>query len=135
MATGTRRFGVFVVGSFALLALALSATGLYGVMAFQLTQRTRELGIRMALGARASQLQLVTFREGMGLAGLGAVLGVAMALGMTAVTNLRFWGWGQRSAHTRRRAGDAPRDRGVFSSYWPARRAGRVSPIEALRHE
>lgn len=135
MATGTRRFGVLVIGAFALLALALSATGLYGVMVFQLTQRTRELGIRMALGARASQLQIFTFREGMGLAGLGAVLGVALALAMTRLLRTFVFGVGVTDPLTLAGAPAVLLVIAAFSSYWPARRAGRVSPIEALRHE
>src|SRR5579871_4423536 len=79
----SRRFALILLGGFAALALLLACVGIYGVMAHLVSQRTQEVGIRMALGARRSDVLLLIFKGGARLAGLGMGIGVVAALGLT----------------------------------------------------
>lgn len=78
--TANARFGSFVLGIFAVLALALSGAGLYGVMAFVVASRRREIAIRMALGAEPTRVLRMVVRQGMALVGIGAIVGIGTAL-------------------------------------------------------
>jgi predicted permease len=129
------RFSMLVVGLFAALALVLSAVGIYGVMAYSVSRRSHEIGVRMALGARASQVLKLVLTEGMSLALIGLTIGLFGAFVLTRVmTSLLF--------------GVSPRDPFTFvgisvllavvafvACYLPARRATRVDPLVALRYE
>jgi putative ABC transport system permease protein len=132
-ASAQARFSAVLLGLFAAVALALAALGIYGVMAFAVGQRTREIGIRMALGAEPSSVLGLVVREGVVLAALGLVIGLAGALALTRVL---------RSALYQVAPGDpvtylvivAVLGLTAFVASWiPARRASLVDPVEALR--
>jgi len=130
-----RRFSTWLLGLFAALALMLSAIGMYGVMAYLVNQSAKEIGIRMALGATQLNIARMVLRAGFGLAGFGAVLGIAGAAAFTRfMRNLLF--------------GVQPMDPMIFltvpvmlaviaiaATYFPARRAWRIEPMAALRSE
>lgn len=127
------RFRAWLLGLFALVALALAAAGLYGVMSYAVAQRTREIGVRMALGAQTADVLRLFLREGMALALIGVTLGLFGALAVTRVmTGLLF---GVSASDPLTFAGVA----GVLSliallaCYLPARRAARIDPMIALR--
>jgi ABC-type antimicrobial peptide transport system permease subunit len=117
------------------MALVLGVVGIYGVIAYAVSQRTREIGIRIALGARAGELQRMFVRNGLLLAGVGSGLGLAAALGLTRLMSSVLFGvtaldpiaYGAASALLIAAA--------VLASYLPARRATAVDPVEALRAE
>ncbi len=128
-----RRFLLLLLGGFAGTAVLLAAIGLYGVIAFVVSQRTREIGIRMALGASRRHVLQLVLSSGMKLVGLGIVLGGAAALGLTGLLGKLLYGV---------EATDPATFSGValllllvclFASWLPARRAARVEPMEALR--
>ncbi len=134
-ASAHARFSAVLLGLFAAVALALAVVGIYGVMAFAVVQRTREIGIRLALGAGRGTVLRMVIGEGVTLAGIGACLGVFAALALTRVlTSLLY--------------GVTPSDPLVYvalmallggtalaAAYIPARRASRVDPVEALKGE
>lgn len=124
-----------LVGAFAIFALALAAIGMYGVMAYSVSQRKQELGIRMSLGAAPSDILRLVVRQGMTLAAIGTVVGVAGSLALTRLmTSLLF----RVQATDPLIFGSAALVLAVASfaaCYIPARRATRVDPIIVLRHE
>jgi macrolide transport system ATP-binding/permease protein len=129
------RSSAWLVGGFAVLALLLGAVGLYGVIAYSVGQRTREIGVRMALGAqRGSVLQLI-LREGGRLAAWGIACGLVCSLVMT--TLLRSMLFGVRSWDVVTFAGVAVvlATAALLASYIPAHRAASINPVEALRAE
>jgi len=129
------RSSAWLVGGFAALALLLGVVGLYGVIAYSVSQRTREIGVRMALGAQRGSLYGLILREAGWLTAFGIVLGLGCSLGATALMSKLLFGT---------RAWDVPTLAGVaavlgvsalLASYFPARRAASVNPVEALRAE
>jgi predicted permease len=131
----TRRFAVVLLGIFGGLALLLAAIGLYGVLAFAVTQRTREIGIHMALGAQARDVLGMVLKQGMSLVLLGVVLGLAGAYALTrAMQSLLF----EVSATDPATFALVPlllAIVGFVACYIPARRATKVDPLVALRYE
>jgi predicted permease len=127
------RFAMLLMGTFAAIALALAAVGVYGVLSYAVAQRTHEMGVRMALGADPARIRAMVMRQGAGIAGLGLAVGLAGAFALSRVLeSLAF--------------GVSPRDPVVFTTvsvvlsvvvllagYVPARRATRVDPLESLR--
>jgi ABC-type antimicrobial peptide transport system permease subunit len=121
-----RRLLLLLVGLFAAAALALAAVGVYGVVAFSVTRRTHEIGIRMALGAQRSEVLRQVVSEGARLAALGVVIGIGASLAITRLMSTLLFGIS---------ATDPLTFVALFASYIPARRATRVDPLVALRYE
>ena len=131
----TRRFAVVLLGIFGGLALLLAAIGLYGVLAFAVAQRTREIGIHMALGARARDVLLMVIKQGMSLVLIGAVLGVAGAYAVTRTIRSLLFEVGTTDPLTFVLVSLLLGVVGFFACYLPARRATKVDPLVALRYE
>ena len=129
------RFRTFLLGSFAGIALLLSAIGIYGVLAYEVSQRTREIGVRMALGARPVDMLTLIFAESMTLALLGVLLGLVGAYGVTRVLNNLLFGVSSTDPFTFAAVTLLLCSVALLASYMPARRAMRVDPIVALRYE
>ena len=129
------RSASFLVGLFAGTALLLSVVGLYGVVAYSVSQRTREIGIRMALGAQKAAMYRLILKEAGWLIGAGVVIGLAFSLG--AATLMRGLLFGVRSwdAETLIAVAAVLVMCALLASYVPARRATSVSPMEALHTE
>jgi putative ABC transport system permease protein len=134
-ATGRQTFNMTLLSVFAGVALVLAALGIYGTLSYSVEQRSQEIGIRMALGAEGADLRKMVIRQGMSLAGLGILIGLAGALALSRlITTLLF--------------GVYPNDPVSFAAiaallalvaflatWLPARRATQVDPLAALRHE
>jgi macrolide transport system ATP-binding/permease protein len=132
---GQQRTGAMLVGTYGSLALLLAAVGLYGSMAYVVSRRTREIGIRMALGARASVVLRGVFREALTLAAIGVVLGLALAVPAAKVLRSQLFGVEASDPLT---LIAVPLVLGVVTvaaAFLPARRATRVDPVTALRME
>lgn len=131
----TRRFAVVLLGIFGGLGLVLAAIGLYGVLAFAVSQRTREIGIHMALGARARDVLVMVIKEGMSLVLVGVVLGVAGAYAATRTIRSLLFEVGATDPLTFGAVLLLLAIVAFVACYVPARRATKVDPLEALRYE
>ena len=130
---GPRRFNLYLLTAFAAVALALAAIGLFGVMAYLVSQRTREIGVRLALGATRAEMFTLILGRGMMLAGLGAVIGVGAALWLSRVMETLLFSVSTTDAATFITVPIALLSVAALACYLPARRAMRVDPINALR--
>ncbi len=130
-----QRSSAWLVGAFAALALLLGAVGLYGVVAYSVSQRTREIGVRMALGAQRGTVYRLILKEAGGLTALGIVIGLGCSV--AAATLIRGLLFGVRSWDVPTLAAVAAvlAVSALVASYIPARRAASVNPVEALRAE
>jgi predicted permease len=128
-------FFVRVLGSFALLALILSAIGIYGLVAYSVGQRTHEIGIRMALGARSPDVLRMVLWEGTKMTAIGAAIGLVMALPLPKIFDAIFYGLHLREPRLYIIVPMAILAVAVLATYIPARRATRVDPMVALRFE
>lgn len=129
------RSSAWLIGGFALLALLLGAVGLYGVIAYSVSQRTREIGVRMALGAqRAAVYQLIMSEAGW-LTGVGILAGLACAVGVAALMHKLLFGVAAWDVSTLIAVSVLLGLSALLASYLPARRAASVNPVDALRAE
>jgi len=133
--TATRRFSLGLISTFALVALALSAVGLYGVMSYGVNQRTTEIGIRMAVGAEPKDVLKLILREGLFLAFVGTLLGVAGAFALTRFLSSVLFGVSATDPAIYLAAAGLVLIVAITACFWPARRAAAIQPLEALRYE
>jgi predicted permease len=130
-----RRFTMALLSVFAGLALILAALGVFGVMSYSVTERTREIGIRMALGARAGDVAKVIVRQGMTLALIGIVLGLAASFALTPLMQSLLFGVSPADPVTFIVLAFLLAAVALAACHLPARRAARVDPMVTLRHE
>jgi putative ABC transport system permease protein len=130
-----RRFSMLLLGVFAAVAVALACVGLYGVISYSVAQRTREIGLRVALGARPRDVLRLVLGRGLGLAGLGIVLGLAGGLAVTRVISSLLFGVGARDPLTFAAVAALLSLVALAACLFPARRATKVDPMVALRYE
>jgi putative ABC transport system permease protein len=134
-AVAERRFIVALSSVFGLLALTLAAVGVYGVMALAVTERTQEMGIRLALGAEPATVLTLVVRQGMSLAGLGIGLGIAASLALTPLMSSQLYGVGTTDPVTLGSVVGMLVAVALLACAIPARRAMTVNPVTALRYE
>jgi putative ABC transport system permease protein len=130
-----RRFNAVLFSVFAALALILAATGVYGVLSYSVSQRTHEVGIRMALGAGRRDVLRLFMGQGMRLVLLGLVIGLGGAFALTRLMSSLLFGVSTTDKTTFAVVGLVLMGVGVLACYLPARRATRVDPLVALRYE
>jgi putative ABC transport system permease protein len=129
------RFSMLLLGSFAVLALLLASVGLYGVISYSVTQRTPEIGIRMALGANRRNVFGMVLGQGARLIGIGIAIGIAASLSVTHVMASFLYGVQPTDPLTFAAVSALLAGISLFSCYLPAHRATRVDPMIALRYE
>ena len=134
-AIAMRRFNMTLLSIFAALALVLAAIGIYGVIAYSVTHRTHEIGVRMALGAKHTDVLRLVLRQGMVLTGFGVGLGIAGALAFTRLLESYLYRVQPTDPIAFSSTALLLGVVAMLASYIPARRATRVDPLIALRHE
>jgi predicted permease len=129
------RVYVLLLGLFALTAVTLAAIGIYGVLAHAVSQRTREIGIRLALGARRGAVVAMVVRQAAGLAVAGLVVGLVLAAAASSAVQTLLFGIEPTDIATYASVAGGLLVVALLASYLPARRASRVDPVRALRYE
>ncbi len=129
------RFNMMLLGGFAAVALLLAAIGIYGVIAYSVAQRTREIGIRMALGAQRTDMLRMVLRQSLSVVVIGLVIGLAAAFAATRLLASLLYGVGANDLFTYASVVFLLGATAFFASYIPARRAMKVDPMVALRYE
>ena len=133
--TAESRFYLVLLGTFAAIALALAAVGIFGVMSYSVSRRTHEMGIRIALGANPMGVLRLVVGEGARLAGIGAVVGIAAAFGLTRLMRGLLYAVAPSDPVTFAAVTLVLCGVGLLASYIPARRATKVDPLTALRSD
>jgi putative ABC transport system permease protein len=131
----SRHVQTTLLGGFAALALILACIGIYGVLAYVVTQRTSEIGLRVALGADARSVFLAVARQGMSLAGIGITLGIAASLALSSLLQSLLFDVKPTDPATYLSASAVFALVALLACYIPARRASKVDPLVALRYE
>ena len=134
-ATAVPRFDLLLLGTFAAAALLLAAVGIYGVMSYAVSRRTREIGIRMALGAGPATVARLIVGQSMAVAAAGIAAGLAVSLALTRLMSSLLYGVGATDPPAFAAALAVLAVVGLLASYRPARRATRIDPLAALRSE
>src|SRR5689334_271219 len=129
------RFNALLVGSFSAIALLLAAAGIFGVMSYAVTQRTQEIGIRLALGAQRGDILRLIFGEGMRLVAIGVFVGGAFIFALRKMMNSLLYGIGPTDPLTIASVILLLGTVALLACWWPARRASVVDPVVALRSE
>jgi len=130
-----RRQELTLLGTFAALALLLACIGLYGILSYAVTQRSRELGLRMALGATSGSLVRMVVGRGLGLAGIGLAIGLGAALGLTRLMKNLLYGVEATDPGTFAGVAVLLATVAALACWIPARRAARLDPMAVLREE
>jgi putative ABC transport system permease protein len=131
----TQRFNAGALAGFAALAALLAAVGIYGVMAYAVGQRTREIGVRMAMGAQPENVLAMVLKQGLGLALIGVALGVGASLALTRLMNSMLFGVKASDPVTYVAVAVGLTTVALVACWIPAQRATRVDPVIALRYE
>jgi ABC-type antimicrobial peptide transport system permease subunit len=129
------RFAMVLLGSFAALALLLTVIGLYGVMAYSVARRTREIGLRLALGAQRGAVLKMVLRDAAKLLALGIAIGIAGALAAGPVLTNMLYGAGPRDPILLGLVCTGVAIAGLLAAYIPALKASAIEPMQALRTE
>lgn len=129
------RFLLCMLSAFAALGLSLVAIGVYGVLAYTVSRRTHEIGVRMALGAKAQDVRWWVLRTGLRWLGIGVVIGVPASVALAKILQNRIWGIKSVDPLTLGAVVVVMMAVGIAACYFPARRATRVDPMQALRFE
>lgn len=132
---GQRKLSMLLLGVFPGIALLLASIGIYGVMSYSVAQRTREMGIRLALGAARPSVLALVIRQGMTLVVLGVAIGVAAAFGLTRLLANQLYGVGANDPVTFGAVAIVLVGVALLATLLPALRATRVDPVVALRDE
>jgi macrolide transport system ATP-binding/permease protein len=130
-----QRAGAWLLGLFGLLGLALAALGIYGVMAYAVSRRTREIGVRLALGARPGDVVRMVVRQGMRVAAIGAILGLAVAAGLSRLMGFLLFDVAPLDVPTYAGVALVVGAVTLLANWLPARRTARVDPVRALRFD
>jgi putative ABC transport system permease protein len=130
-----RRLNMVLLSIFATVALLLAAVGIYGVMSYSVSRRTNEMGVRIALGAQATDVMMLILKQGLTVAALGMAVGIAAALALTRLMSSLLFGVSATDPFAFGAVAIALMIVALVACYIPARRATRVDPMTALRNE